>query len=121
MILLPIFVRSVKVNNQPAVARATRHSRGRVLDANTSPLVVVFAAAALITAGAVYKNKIAAIERHHDRMNPEIGEGGTKPPPTVLPPGANPVRAGIYVDRIIDLSVKEARWTWSYPGRRRYE
>lgn len=74
-------------------------------------LVVLFAAAAVITAGAVYKNKIAAIERHHDRMNPDIGEGGTKPPPTARPAGANPVRAGIYVDRIIDLSVKEARWT----------
>ncbi|MEK6281253.1 MAG: hypothetical protein AABN95_12950 [Acidobacteriota bacterium] len=74
-------------------------------------LVVLFAAAAVITAGAVYKNKIAAIERHSDRMNPDVGEGGTKPPPMALPAGANPVRAGIYVDRIIDLSVKEASWT----------
>ncbi|MGI8837026.1 MAG: hypothetical protein ACR2H4_10365 [Pyrinomonadaceae bacterium] len=74
-------------------------------------LVVLFAAATVITAGSVYKNKIAAIERHNDRMNPEVGEGGTKPPPTTVPVGANPVRAGIYVDRIIDLSVKEASWT----------
>lgn len=74
-------------------------------------LVVLFAAAAVIAAGAVYKNKIAAIERHRERMNPDIGEGGTKPPPTARPAGAHPVRAGIYVDRIIDLSVKEASWT----------
>jgi len=76
-------------------------------------LVVLFAAAAVVTAGAVHKNKIAAIERHNDRMNPDVGEGGTKLPPTDLPAGANPVRAqaGIYLDRIIDLSVKEARWT----------
>ncbi|MBA3256525.1 MAG: hypothetical protein H0T64_07725 [Pyrinomonadaceae bacterium] len=73
-------------------------------------LVVLFAAAAVLTAGALYKNKIASIERHSDRMNPEVGEGGTKPPPTAPPAGANPVRAGIYVDRIIDLSVKEASW-----------
>jgi hypothetical protein len=74
-------------------------------------LVVLFAVGALVTAGAVYKNKLAAIERHSERMNPDVGEGGTKPPSTSLPAGANPVRAGIYVDRIIDLSVKEASWT----------
>ena len=76
-------------------------------------LVVLFAVAAVVTAGAVYKNKLAAIERHRDRMNPDVGEGGTKPPPTSLPAGANPVKvqAGIYVDRIIDLSVKDASWT----------
>ena len=76
-------------------------------------VVVLFAVAAVVTAGTVYKNKTAAIERHTDRMNPDVGEGGTKPPPTALPAGANPVRTqgGIYVDRIIDLSVKEARWT----------
>ena len=76
-------------------------------------LVILFATAAVVTAGAVYKNRIAAIERHNGRMSSDVGEGGTKPPPTALPAGANPVRVqtGIYVDRIIDLSVKEARWT----------
>ncbi|MFN2513177.1 MAG: hypothetical protein ABR568_17360 [Pyrinomonadaceae bacterium] len=74
-------------------------------------LVVLFAVATVVTAAVVYKNKIAAVERHSDRMNPDVGEGGTKPPPTAVPAGSNPVRAGIYVDRIIDLSVKEARWT----------
>jgi len=76
-------------------------------------LVGFFAAAAVVSTGLVYKNKTAAIERHNDRMNPEIGEGGTKPPTTALPAGANPVRvgAGIYVDRIIDLSVRESSWT----------
>ena len=76
-------------------------------------LVVFFAAATVFTAGSVYKNKVASIKRHNERMNPDVGEGGTKPPATSLPAGANPVKvhAGIYVDRIIDLSVKEAGWT----------
>ena len=73
-------------------------------------LVVLFGAATVLTAWAVYSNKIASIERHRDRMNPDVGEGGTEPPTTTLPAGANPVSAGIYVDRIIDLSVKEASW-----------
>jgi len=74
-------------------------------------LTILFVAGAVVIAGSLYKNKTAAIERHSDRMNPEVGEGGTKPPSTALPAGANSVRAGIYVDRIINLSVKEAGWT----------
>ena len=76
-------------------------------------LIVLFGGATFVTARALYKNKVAAIERHRDRMNPALSEGGTKLPLTALPAGANPVKtqAGIYVDRIIDLSVKEARWT----------
>ena len=44
-------------------------------------LTILFAAGTVIIAGYLYKNKIDAIERHSDRMNPEIGEGGTKPEP----------------------------------------
>jgi len=73
-------------------------------------LIVLFTITGVATAWVVYTNKVGSIKRHNDRMNPDVGEGGTKPPPTALPAGANPVRAGIYVDRIIDLSVKEASW-----------
>ena len=78
-----------------------------------SMLAVFFAAATVLTAGAMSRNTMASIDGHSDRMNPEVGEGGTTPPATALPPDANPVsvHAGIYIDRIIDLSVKEARWT----------
>ncbi len=76
-------------------------------------LVALFTTTGVATAWAVFKNKVNSIKRHNDRMNPDVGEGGTKPPPTVLQAGTNPVRvqAGIYVDRIVNLSVKEAAWT----------
>jgi hypothetical protein len=74
-------------------------------------LMILFGAGAVLIAGSLYKNKTDAAERHSDRMNSEVGEGGTTPPPTAQPQGTNPVRAGIYVDRIIDLSVKNASWT----------
>lgn len=76
-------------------------------------LVVLFTTIGAVPTWAVYQNKVDAIERHNDRMDPDVGEGGTKPPPAALPVEANPVRAhaGIYVDRIVNLSVKEARWT----------
>lgn len=76
-------------------------------------LVILFIVIGIFTVWAVYKNKAAAVKRHQDRMNPSIGEGGTKPPPATLPEGANPprVEAGIYVDRVVELSVKETGWT----------
>jgi hypothetical protein len=72
-------------------------------------LVVLFTTAEVVTTWAVYQNKATSVERHNDRMNPDVGEGGTRPPPTTLDAGANPVRVhgGIYVDRIDDLSVRE--------------
>jgi hypothetical protein len=76
-------------------------------------LIVLFIVVGIFTVWAVHKNKTAATNRHEDRMNPNVGEGGTQPPPTALPEGANPVRvhAGIYVDRVVELSVKDAGWT----------
>jgi hypothetical protein len=76
-------------------------------------LLVLFGAVGAIASRGVYKNKIDAIDRHNNRMNPEVGEGGTKPPSAALREGENPVRVqtGIYLDRVIDLSVREARWT----------
>jgi hypothetical protein len=46
-------------------------------------------------------------------MNPNVREGGMKSPPTALPVEADPVRVngGIYLDRIVDLSVRESSWT----------
>lgn len=74
-------------------------------------LVVVFATATILTSWSIYSNKIAAIDRHNDRMNPEKGEGGTNPPAAAADPSANPVQTGIYVDRVVDLSVKNTSWT----------
>ena len=76
-------------------------------------LIALFIIIGFFTVWAVYKNKNAATKRHQDRMNANVGEGGSKPPAIALPEGANPVRvqAGIYVDRIVELSVKDVGWT----------
>ena len=76
-------------------------------------LLVLFGASAIFIGRQVSKDKRAAMARHSARMNPEIGEGGTRPPTSALPAGANPlsVKAGIYIDRIVELSVREASWT----------
>ena len=76
-------------------------------------LIALFFVIGIFTVWAVYQNKIAATKRHQDRMNPNVGEGGKKPPSIALPEGAAPVRvqAGIYVDRVVELSVKDVGWT----------
>lgn len=89
-------------------------------------LLVLLIATGILTALSMYRNKTAAVERHNERMDPDIGEGGKTPPPKALPAGATPltVTAGVYLDRIIELSVKEVGWTadfyvwfrWKGPG-----
>lgn len=76
-------------------------------------LLILFGVSAILIGREISKNKSAAMARHSARMNPEIGEGGTRPPSAALPTGANPlsVKAGIYIDRIVELSVREASWT----------
>ena len=76
-------------------------------------LIVILTVIGILTTWSIYVNKVASVERHNERMNPEVGEGGRQPPPTALPAGAAPVRvlAGIYLDRIVELSVKEVGWT----------
>jgi hypothetical protein len=76
-------------------------------------LIVLLTVCGVFTAWSMYKNKDASSRRHDNRMNPAVGEGGRQLPPTALPEGANPVRvtAGIYLDRIVELSVKEVGWT----------
>ena len=62
---------------------------------------------------AMYGNRRAADVRHDERMNAEVLESGLEPKDAELPPGAAPVEVhtGVYIDRIVELSVKETGWT----------
>ena len=76
-------------------------------------LIALFSAIGIVTTWDVYQDEAAATQRHDDWMNPDVGEGGTTPPPAALPAGANPLRVdgGIYLDRIPDLSLQASSWT----------
>jgi len=93
------------------MARITPAKRGQVR--LWAMLVVLFATTGVATGWMTYGKTVDSIKRHRERMNPQVGEGGTTPPPPALAPGANPVRvqSHIYVDRIVELSVREAAWT----------
>lgn len=58
-------------------------------------------------------NRLASDERHRQRMDPSVRESGVTDDEAELPTDAKPVEVltGIYVDRISELSVKDAKWT----------
>src|SRR5688572_18622077 len=66
-----------------------------------------------LTAGSQRQYRLAALERHRIRMNPDAAESGTTPADLTLPENADPVLVdvGLYVDRISELSIKDVSWT----------
>ncbi len=63
-------------------------------------------------ATSMYENRRDSQKRHAERMDPSVLESGLDPKDAELPPNARPVKVtvGVYVDRIIELSVKETGW-----------
>ncbi|MFO0868301.1 MAG: hypothetical protein U0935_05085 [Pirellulales bacterium] len=61
----------------------------------------------------MYRSRLAADQRHEERMNPKLLESGLEAEDAQLPPGATPIEVttGVYIDRIVELSVKETGWT----------
>ena len=58
-------------------------------------------------------NRQAAADRHAARLDPDADEPGVTSADRDLPPDAQPVRvtAGMYVDRVAELSIKDGGWT----------
>lgn len=62
------------------------------------------------------QNKLAAIARHEARIDPNKTESGKTEPELTPPPGhendiPSDVKIGIYVDRIVSLSIRDTSWT----------
>ncbi len=79
----------------------------------TVGLVVLLLVLGWLTVGAQRRNLLVAAERQRARLDPAAAESGITLPDLTLPPGANPTRVevGFYVDRISELSIKDASWT----------
>jgi hypothetical protein len=76
-------------------------------------LVMLLVCVACLAIIPVHNDARATAGRHHARLDPVAADPGATPPELELPAGANPtqVDAGIYVDRIVELSIKDASWT----------
>src|SRR5262249_20664445 len=61
----------------------------------------------------IHDNKRSADLRHDARMNPDAPDPGVTSADADLPEGATPlpITAGIYVDRISELSIPDSSWT----------
>lgn len=85
----------------------------------TGQWFLVVWAAVLIVAGTsavlrVYHHRQASTERHRVRMDPAATETGKTQADAPAVPGAKEpvaVRVGLYVDRIVELSMKDSTWT----------
>lgn len=76
-------------------------------------LAVLFLAAGVILYRSLRANQQAAADRHAARLDPDGDEPGVTAADRSLPAGATPIRvtAGMYVDRVAELSVKDGNWT----------
>ncbi len=61
----------------------------------------------------VYENKNTAINRHIERMSPNLTEPGLTAEDLVLPANSTPTKVitGVYVDQVKELSLSESTWT----------
>src|SRR5262245_3484700 len=72
-------------------------------------LIALFLSAGLYLIQAMRTNQQAASQRHAARIDPKADESGVTAADREIPAGAKPtdVTAGIYVDRVVELSVKD--------------
>lgn len=98
-------------------ARTTITTGGYILLVVWTVLLIVLALlAGYLTLSSASRNRAASIERHRDRVDPNSTEAGKTAPETSPPPGHEndipvDVQVGVYVDRIVEISVKDTGWT----------
>jgi hypothetical protein len=76
-------------------------------------LVILLSVGGWLAIRPARQDKLASLARHHARLDPQAADPGATAPVLTLPLGSNPTEVGfgIYVDRIVELSVKDASWT----------
>lgn len=105
---------SERAAGSQGAASDTISTAGRVfLVAWVIALVLLVLAVLWATAFPLRQSKLASVQRHRARMDPKSDDPGLTPPVFTLPDNADParVRVGMYVDRVVELSVKDASWT----------
>jgi hypothetical protein len=75
-------------------------------------LVALFVVAGVVLASGQHRHKLAAVEQQAAQIDPQAVEPGLTAADSELPEGAHPVEVttGIYVERIIAVSIKDFEW-----------
>lgn len=93
-------------------AQKTRHRLGLLLIALwTVVLVGVYAYIGTTALTAQSEARAKSIAGHVERMDPNSPESGLTEADNPAPASAVPVKAGIYVDRIVAMSLPDVSWT----------
>jgi hypothetical protein len=76
-------------------------------------MVVVFGVGGALAIRTAYQNRVAALERHTQRIDPNANEEGLTAAEPSAPEGEAPVtvECGIYLDRIVEISIRDMTWT----------
>src|SRR5262245_28483838 len=75
-------------------------------------LVSLFVVTGIVLVSGQHRHKLAAVEQQSAQIDPQAVEPGLTSADSALPAGAQPVEVttGIYVERIIAVSVKDFEW-----------
>src|SRR5882724_2492950 len=75
-------------------------------------LVALYVVAGIVLVSGQHRHKLAAIEQQFAQIDPQAVEPGLTSADSALPDGSQPVAvtAGVYVERIIAVSVKDFEW-----------
>jgi len=104
--------------------RSTPANNGKASGGGGCALIALWVVGILILAvvtgywaiSAAYTSRASSIERHQARIDPNATEAGKTVPEKSPPPGHEndipvDVRVGMYIDRIVEISVKDTGWT----------
>ena len=80
---------------------------GAIIHLWATAVIVLMVVAGFVMVSGAYLDKVAAIERHAARSDP--APMPTAPAGSAAPPVE--VKVGLYLDRVVNLSVKETGWT----------
>ena len=85
----------------------------RLLIAWAVLVVVLFLVVGITLYRSLRANRQAAADRHAARLDPDADEPGITSADRSLPSDAQPIRvtSGMYIDRIVELSIKDGGWT----------
>lgn len=86
----------------------------RFLIAWSAALILLGGGAGVAAVARVYRHKQHTVALHRTRMDPVATEAGKTQADTTAVPRAKEavkVRVGLYVDRIVELSIKDSTWT----------
>ncbi len=74
-------------------------------------LLVLLVSVGIFTVSLEYENKAASVARHRERIDPDLAEPRVGADVS-MPEHVQPVKvfAGVYLDRIVELSIKDVGW-----------